>query len=125
MTAPALTEQQLDMLRHMLGINTPEHRVPTPYRNYAAVSPGDRLFVEMEALGVVELYRRASGPTEYDYYRCTEAGRLAAMRSHRTIRLPKSKRVYIKFLGIRDAWCELTFREFLTNPEFAQTRREA
>jgi hypothetical protein len=123
--APALTEQQLDMLRHMLGINHPEHRVPRPYRNYAAVEPGDPRFVELEALGMVERYRAAGGNTEYDWYRCTEAGQTAALRSHPTIRLSKSKRVYIRFLDLRDAYSYLTFKEFLTLPEFAQARREA
>lgn len=117
--------RHLDMLRHMLGINTPEQRVPTPYRNYAAVNPGDPLFVELTALGMVERYRVAGGDFEYDYYRCTEAGRLAAMRSYRTIRLSKSKRVYARFLNISDAYGDLTFREFLTSPRFAEARRDA
>lgn len=120
-----MNEKHLDMLRHMLGINDPSKREPKPYRNYAAVNPGDPLFVELAALGLVELYRRAGGPTEYDFYRCTDAGRSAALRSHRTIRLPKSKRVYSTFLGIKDVYCDLTFKQFLTLPQFAEARRNA
>ena len=108
----------------MLGINTPGDRVPRPYRNYAAVTPGDPVFLGLEALGAVERYAPRL-PSEYHYYRCTEAGRLAALRSHRDIRYPKSRRRYLKYLEMRDAWQGLTFREVLVNPEFQRARTEA
>ena len=118
-----LTKDQLYTLRHMLGINTPDARAPTPYRNYAAVNPGDREFAELEAVGAVECYRRAGPGTNYDWYQCTAAGRTAAMQSHRTIRNSHAKRMYAKFLSVSDCCPDLTFREFLTSPEFADTRR--
>lgn len=119
-----LTKDQLHTLRHMLGINTPDDRIPKPYRNYAAVPPGDNEFAELAALGAVICYRRAGGPgSRYDYFQCTDAGRAAAMKSHRTIRNSRSKRMYSKFLDISDCCADLTFREFLTSPEFAETRR--
>src|SRR5688572_23336647 len=34
LSTPALTSEQLDTLRHMLGINTPHDRQPKPYRDY-------------------------------------------------------------------------------------------
>lgn len=120
-----LTEKQLDTLRHMLGINTPNDRIPKPYRNYAAVNPGDPEFVALAALGAVELYRTPDEVSRYDYYRCTDAGRAAAMRSHRTIRHTKGSRVYSRFLNIADCFPGLTFKQFLTDEYFAQTRREA
>lgn len=121
----AASKDQLHTLRHMLGINTPEDRVPKPYRDYGAVNPGDAKFVEMERIGLVEIYRRSSSANEYDYYRCTPKGRALAMASHKTIRLKKSSRVYSKFLDVRDALGGLSFKEFLTNPEFAETRKSA
>lgn len=117
------TKEQLNTLRHMLGINDPTKRVPKPYRDYAAVNPGDPEFVEMETAGLVVKYRAAGGDTCYDWYRCTEAGRLAAMRSYRTIRLSRSARRYSAFLNCRDAYNELTFKIFLTDPLFAEARR--
>lgn len=119
------TRDQLDTLRHMLGINDPALAAPRPYRNYAAVNPGDPHYTGMERAGLVECYHKAGEQSSYDYYRCTDAGRAAAMASHKTIRLPKSKRVYIKFLGLKDVFADLTFRDFLVDPQFAETRRNA
>jgi hypothetical protein len=117
-----LTPAQLHTLRHMLGINTPGDKIPKPYRNYAAVSPDDQKFVELESLGAVRFYRETFG---LKYYECTEAGKLAAMRSHRDIRYSKGQRVYLRFLDIRDCYSELTMKEFLTNPEYNEARRSA
>lgn len=117
-----LTADQLHTLRHMLGINTPERKIPKPYRNYAAVNPGDIKFLELERLGAVEPYHTFN---QYVYYRCTEAGKLAAMRSFRDIRYSRSRRRYIAFLDIRDSYQDLTFKEFLTHPYWKDLRDEA
>ena len=122
-TTIQLTEKQLHTLRHMLGINKPADRVPKPYRNYAAVAPGNEEYVELARLGMVELYQCSN--TDYDYYRCTDEGKITAMRSHRNIRHATAKRRYICYLGIRDCFQDLSFREFLMSPEFAQARGEA
>lgn len=119
-----LTDEQLHTLRHMLGINTPNDAAPRPYRNYAAVTIGDGAFLELEQLGAVERYEPRT-PTEYHWYRCTEAGRAAAMRSHSQIRRTKSQRTYSLFLDIRDSYPDLTFREFLTCSDFAEARARA
>lgn len=119
------TAQQLDSLRHMLGINDPYLRVPKPYRNYAAVNPGDPHYVEMAELGLVECYRKAGGIYEYDFYSCTEAGIAAALKSHRTIRVSRSKRMYSRYLSVSDARADLTFKQFLTDPAFKEIRAGA
>jgi hypothetical protein len=118
------TPDQLRMLRHMLGINTPNDRVPKPYRNYAAVVPGDKLMIDLEAQGLVERYASYE-LSQYDFYRCTARGHLAAMLSHRSIRRTKAQRVYACFLKVSDAFHDLTFREFLTSAEFAEARAQA
>lgn len=118
-----LTEKQLDTLRHMLGINTPWTAKPEPTRDYYCASPGYAEIVELERIGAVICYRRADDFTRYDWYCCTDSGRAAAMESHKTIRYSKAKRVYWKFLDISDSLPDLTFKQFLTNPEFAETRR--
>lgn len=120
-----LTDKQLYTLRHMLGINTPHERVPHPYRNYAAVVPGDPEFVELERLGAAKQYKPLHVEATYDWYRCTDAGKLAAMESHKKIRKSKKVRRYSVFLDLCDVFPDLTFRDFLINPEFNKTRREA
>ena len=120
-----LTDDQLHTLRHMLGINTPYDREPKPYRNGAAVNPGDPEYLELARLGAVEKYRDPSPGFEYEYYRCTEAGKAAAIASHRTIRKSRSARVYACFLSMKDCDADLTFLEFLTDPYYADARRIA
>lgn len=117
-----LTEKQLDTLRHMLGINDPWMPEPTPSRDYFCASSGDPELAELARLGLVRLYSQRNN---YDWYATTDAGKDAAMRSHKTIRYTKAQRVYGKFLDIRDCYSELTFKEFITSPEFADSRRAA
>lgn len=122
MTEKEHKPEHLDMLRHMLGINDPS-KLREPYRDYAAAIPGDTLFVEMENLGLVKRYRKADETTEYDWYTCTEAGKKIAIESHKSILLPKSKRRYLRYLDISDCHHDLSFKEFLTSPEYAEARR--
>jgi hypothetical protein len=119
-----LTEEHEDSLRHMLGINRPEARNPKPHRDYAAVLPGDAHWLELERLGMVERYS-ARDNTIYHWYRTTPKGREAAFASHRRIRYSRSKRVYCAFLSVSDAVPDLTFRQFLTHPDFAEIRSRA
>jgi hypothetical protein len=122
MDTDELNKKQLSTLRHMLGINDPTVKIPTPWRNYAAVSPDDKEFKELHSLGLVKFDGHHGS---YDYYSCTELGRLFAVKSHKDIRYKKSRRVYIKYLSVADANPDLTFKEFLTDPEFAKYRHEA
>lgn len=120
-----LNSEQLRVLRHMLGIDDPDAREPKPYRNYYAACPGDPAMAALAKTGAVRLAR---GPVEgfpYDYYVCTDAGTTAAIKSHRAIRKSKSQRVYSAFLSACDCFQDLTFRQFLTDPYFAETRRSA
>ncbi|MCB2218024.1 MAG: hypothetical protein KQH59_18330 [Desulfobulbaceae bacterium] len=123
-----LTDKQLHTLRHMLGINKPYDREPRPYRNYAAVNPGDQEFAELERIGAVELVRKAGSSGVcggLDCFRCSTAGIVAAALSHRQIRKPKRKRLYHCYLGLSDLDADLTFKEFLTSPDFADVRAKA
>lgn len=119
-----LTPDQLRTLRHMLGIDDPSKVHPVPYRNHYCANPGD---LEMQALAMTGAVTRVSGPTQvmpYDQYVCTDAGIAAARASHKSIRLSKSQRIYLRFLSVSDAVPDLTFRDFLTNPEYRQIRAE-
>lgn len=110
-----LTDEQLQTLRHMLGIDKPDERTPEPYRDYYCASRGDAELAELAQLGAVRLYRQCE---HYDWYCTTGAGRAAALASHRKIRL----RIYNKYLDIADVHVDLTFREFLTSPTYADAR---
>lgn len=117
-----LSPQHLDTLRHMLGINDPNKARPEPYRNYYCAPKNCAELRELERLGMVQQYMTTE---QFDWFECTDAGRLAAIRSFRSIRLSKSARRYSKFLDCREVCEGLTFREFLTSPAWAQSRAEA
>lgn len=110
-----LNEYQLRTLRHMLGINTPDAERPKPYRNYYCANPGEKEMLELARLGAIELYDTRGS---YEWWQCTDAGRTAAIASHKTIRYSPAKRRYIRFLDLRDCFPDLTFREFLTDPRY-------
>lgn len=120
-----LTTAQLRTLRHMLGIDDPYMKIPKPTRDYYCANPGDQHVAELERIGAVHCYRRSGSDTQYDWFCCTDAGREAAMASHKTIRVSKGKRLYSTFLDVRDCWEGLTFKQFLTDPEFRETRQAA
>lgn len=120
-----LTDEQLSMLRHMLGINDGSKSRPVPCRDHCCVEVGDPQLVELERLGAVRLAREPTSWLRYATYVTTEAGRAAAIASFRTIQWQKKKRVYLRFLEISEVCPDLTFRDFLVREEFAEIRREA
>lgn len=123
MSTPApLTPQQEHILRHMLGIDDPSKANPTPYRDYFCANPGDQELHELARLGLVEMYSAHGG---YEWFATTDAGKAAATASQRRMRYPKKKRVYIAWLRASDCCADLTFREFLTSPDFEEARRTA
>lgn len=107
----------------MLGINTPYDAEPKPYRDYYCTNKGDAELAELERLQLVRKYRD-DGPEGYDWFTCTPRGKRLAMLSHKTIRHSKSKRVYQRFLSVRDCWPDITFKDFLTDQKFAGIRSE-
>lgn len=120
-----LTEKDLDHLRHMLGINTPTDKHPKPYRDYAAVNPHDKEWLRLESLGMVRRYRTVEPHSPYNWYTTTDEGKARAIASHKNIRQSRSKRRYSAYLDVSDTFSELKFIDFLTDPQFKQTRDEA
>ena len=117
-----LTDEQLRTLRHMLGIDDPWMRRPMPTRDYYCANPANLELHELQRLGAVRLYRVSDS---YEWFTTTDTGRAAAMASHRNIRKGKGARIYRTFLDVRDAWPDLTFKQFLTDPEMRDTRMAA
>lgn len=123
------TDEEARLLRHMLGIDKPYEKDPEAYRNYAAVSPGGEqheTFRRMQEKGLVNLCHEAGEVySEFDLWRCTDAGRKAARKSQREIRASKPERKYHKYLDLTDSFPNLTFRKFLTDPFFEDAREAA
>lgn len=117
-----LSGEQLRILRHMLGVDDPRRRSIEPYRNYYCANPGDLALLELERLGAVRQYADHSG---YHWYTTTEQGKDAALQSAMQRRKPKAARVYEVFLDSKDCYPDLTFKEFLMNPCFAEARQRA
>lgn len=107
---------------HMLGIDDPSKARPQEYRDYYCANPGDPELHELARLGLVRLYRTDE---HYEWFTTTDAGKVTARTAHRRSIYPKKKRIYLRFLTASDAIPDLTFKQFLTSPEFAQARREA
>lgn len=114
-----LAAAQLATLRHMLGITDPFADRPEPYRNYYCANAEDPHLHALADLGAVELYGQRDG---YEWFRCTEAGRAAALASFPTIQKPRGKRRYQRFLSVAEAVPGLTFLQFLTDPQFVEYR---
>ncbi len=115
-----ITDDDRATLMHMLGIVDTSRRDPAPTRDYFAAEPGDEGMARLLALGLVERCGDAWG---YEYHRTTASGREAATAAFYRLRQPKSKRIYSRFLELRDVFPDMTFREFLTSDQFAETRR--
>lgn len=124
MSEATLTEEDLHVLRHMLGIDD-ARKPPRPYRDHYCTWPADERLTRLEALGLVRIARDPDLTIPYVTYSTTEAGRAAAMESAERRLIPKRKRIYSRFLDVRDACPDLTFREFLTSPDYAEARRDA
>jgi hypothetical protein len=105
-----LNPAQLRILRHMLGIDKPETDKPEPYRNYYCANPGEVEMLELVRLGAIEQYAAQGG---YEWFQCTNAGRAAAIASHKTIQYSKAKRRYMRWLDISDVRPDITFGDFL------------
>lgn len=118
----ALTPEQEHILRHMLGIDDPAKNNPKPYRDYYCANPDERDLHELARLGLIRMYSAHGG---YEWFTTTDTGKAAAFASQKRIRYPKKRRVYLAFLHISDCCADLTFREFLTSPDFADARRDA
>lgn len=70
-----MSDEQLDILRHSLGVQRVNGKWTTAYRNYYNIGPECKGFFDVEhlvSLGLME-------PCGNNYFRVTEAGRKVAM----------------------------------------------
>lgn len=113
-----LTDEQLRILRHMLGVDDRRKR-PTPYRDYYCASPGDEALHELARLGYVRLYAEHDG---YEWFCTTEQGKSAAVQSAISRYETKPKRRYSRFLDAKDVFPDLTFKQFLMDKRLTEIR---
>lgn len=117
------SRDDLDVLRHMLGLPDEWERPAAPFRNHYASEPGDPQLEVLHAMGLVE--RTGSRPAIFGdlvFYRATGDGRGAAIASVRRLRLTKGQRVYRAWLRYDFG---ISFGEFLKSPSYADARRTA
>ena len=78
--AASITDQQLHLLHHTLGLN-PERR--ESYRNYFVAGPGHHDMPDLEALETAGLMRRTRPPMFLErgdvVFRCTDVGKVFAI----------------------------------------------
>jgi len=67
-----ITEDDMDSLRHMLGVRTHEKKRTWGYRNYFAAGAGS--IASMERLVVAGYVTRGRATDSMTYYHATEAG---------------------------------------------------
>ena len=113
------TKEQLQTLRHMLGIDVAHKRNPEEYRNYYCAPHNCAELHELESLGMVRAYDKCE---HYEWFTATDAGKAAARWSQREMLEPKAKRMYSAFLHIADCRPDMTFRDFLTAPDLHDYR---
>lgn len=126
MTAPVdgqtLTAEALGILHHALGVSDPYQCDQPPYRNHFVAGQGhddEPLLLQLVQQGLMVV--RESKLTGGDaLYVVSDRGVDIALKSRP--RVPQKKLLYRRFLSVRDCCPDLTFREFLTSPEFAECR---
>lgn len=115
------TDEQLRILRHMLGVDDRRNKV-RPYRDYYCANPGDEALVELARIGAVSRYAERYG---YHWYRTTDQGKAAGIASAEARVLTPAKRRYMDFLDAKDACPDLTFKAFLTGRSSHEPDRPA
>jgi hypothetical protein len=113
-----ITPQQIHILIHSLGLS---EDTAVPYRNYYCAAPEDR---SLDPLVEAGLMVRGRSGEEWggQYYHVTEAGKAIAQQ-HRPRRVEtRRQRTYRNYLMVKDAFQQLTFREFVMVPQWKEAR---
>ncbi len=122
---PVMTDIELEIVLHTLGLTDPKTK--EPYRNHFVSGDGNSdmtilaslcqkgFMVETRAPGFLEPGDRL--------FLVTDAGIFYAQKHRpKPRRLTRDQKRYGRFLELSDCHPDLTFREFLTDPQFAKYR---
>lgn len=100
--------RSVEILQHSLGLDRDRRE---PWRNYYCAEDASPDLEALVAAGLMSRGRTINGERDR-YYHVTEAGTEIAKAA-----LPKplsrAKQRYLRFLSAKDAYTDLTFREFL------------
>lgn len=111
------TDEEMQILRHSLGLAY-DGSGQAMYRDYYC----DNVPCSAEMDSLVEkglmVRGRKINDGQSQYFHVTEAGKKLAYQPAK--KLPKAKRVYRAFL---DLDMGISFREFITHPDFAEYRK--
>lgn len=125
MTHPIDLHPHVRILAHALGIEYQQaRREPNEYRNYYVSEPDDPEVAQLVEAGLIALASRPSWTGGLVAFTVTDAGKEQARAFWKARQYPQKKRVYAAFLLVSDVR-EVTFREFLTSPEYAKARENA
>jgi hypothetical protein len=117
-----LLSADFDVLLHTLGLSDPFQE--RSYRNYFVAGPGHDDIPSIKRLCAAGLMAETRQPKFLEkrdkVFSATNAG-LDYAKKHRK-RPTRGQIRYHKFLEVSDVVSDLTFHEFLTNPEFAAMR---
>jgi hypothetical protein len=120
------SDNKLHIVLHALGLDRDD--IVEPYRNHFVAGDGHSdmpEILELVAMGMMEEFPTPKCFDSKDrLFSVTKTGREWAIinRPRRPART-KSQRRYTTFLEIADAYPSLTFRQFLTDEQFAEARK--
>jgi hypothetical protein len=121
-----LTRQELHILRHSLGLDDTGRG--SQYRNSYVLGPDCPSFATLkylEARGLMTDHGPRAVFGGMHGFTVTPAGRAIAATPDRLPRKERGRRIYRFWLSISDCFPDSTFRDFLTEPEFAGARERA
>ena len=121
-TDTALTPEELHVLRHSLGLDM--HGRGRQYRNHYCTGEGSTCWPTIQTLITKGLmvagHTQSSGN---NFFHVTREGKRMAVLGVKPLKIPKARRRYHKWCEVAEVCPDLTFREFLTAPAFAESRR--
>ncbi len=121
-----MNDRQLHILRHSLGIG--DDGRGRPCRNHFCTGQGSKDWDDCRILSAVGLMidKGAMSLTGGDHlFVVTDEGRKSAINTEPLTKASKAKRRYRYWLEIREVFPDATFHDFLTRPEFAESRERA
>jgi hypothetical protein len=114
-----MSERAIEILRHALGLDQSDQS----YRNYYAASEETSGLLE-SLVGRGWMVRGQDRGGGLFFYHCTSIGIAIAMeQTAKPTRRAIRKARYLRFLNAKDAYPDLTFKEFLTKPFWEESRK--
>jgi hypothetical protein len=121
-------KEHLHILQHSLGLD--EYGQGRQYRNHFVTGPGSKDWDACRALTDAGLMTENKGhallPVGDSVFYVTPAGiDFVATNSPKPPKVSRNRRRYAAFMDLTDCCPDLTFKQFLTDPNFADARRRA